>query len=342
MAEHERERKVRRTASILVALVVGGLIFVSLKPHSTHPGKPAPKPLPIDNGAVQQHARTNEASTEADPSTGKSLNPPQSSEPATPLASRIAALDEAALQGDDYAACEISVLLTKCRSVQQGDIRRTAVGIEQRLNSSDTRLDPESVTAMHQALDEYRRLAADCENVPIETFDALPWHLHQTAMAGNTHAMAELLSGKPVKIADLVADPQLYAVYRESGTAYFQHALDAGEPMLLMGMAEVAIGGNAPLEAALPDEWRNPELLGATSNRMINEVFGIPTGTPSDPGAAARGAELYERYFTHSAAMRRFETTEAPLIRNMLDKKSGWQLALFSQESDGHCESLRP
>lgn len=195
---------------------------------------------------------------------------------------------------------------------------------------------------MHQALDEYRRLAADCENVPFETFNALPWRLQQAAMAGNTHAMAELLSGKPMKIADLVADPQLYAMYRENGAAYFHHALDAGEPMLLMGMAEIAIGGNAPLEAVLPNEWRNPELLGATSNRIINEEFSIPTDTPSDPGAAARGAELYERYFAHSAAMQHFKATEAPLIRNMLDEKPGWQLALISQESDAHCESLRP
>lgn len=288
MAAHESERKVRRTASILGALVAVGLIFALLKLPSTEPGKPALEPIGIDNGSAQPKANSGAATSEpghqksdatATHDRVTSLNPPQSSRQNTPLATRIAALDEAALQGDDYAACEVSALLTKCRSVQQGDIQRAASGIEQRLNSSDTRLDPESVTAMHQALDEYRRLAADCENVPFETFNALPWRLQQAAMAGNTHAMAELLSGKPMKIADLVADPQLYAMYRENGAAYFHHALDAGEPMLLMGMAEIAIGGNAPLEAVLPNEWRNPELLGATSNRIINEEFSIPTDT---------------------------------------------------------------
>ncbi len=211
----------------------------------------------------------------------------------------IAALDARARAGEARAACRVGNELQRCLKMQYWDESRWLS------QAAQTELDPEAGEAMFAELDRLLARGAQlrdaCARIAPQILRELPRYHLVAALGGNVHSAAQFATGIAIDPADLVRDPQLYALYRAHAWPMFLQAFEAGHPDVLLAWAQASRGLHM-LGGVLPEEWRKPEVAQALAQRVVFRAPLSPAVQPQrlSPEQAADMEDLYRQRFEQS------------------------------------------
>lgn len=219
----------------------------------------------------------------------------------------IAALDARARAGEARAACRVGSELQRCLRMQYWDESRWLS------QAAQTPLGPDNGEAMLSELDRLLARGAQlrdaCARVAPQVSRELPRYHLVAALGGSAHSAAQFATGIAINPADLVRDPQLYALYRTHAWPLFLQAFEAGHPDVLLAWTQASRGFSL-LGGLLPEDWRKPEVAHALAQRVAfrgAEAPAIQSQTLS-PEQAAEVEDLYRQRFEQS----RFEAQYTP------------------------------
>jgi hypothetical protein len=247
-----------------------------------------------------------------------------------PVRDLIDRLDARARSGDVVAACRLASELRRCREIRhwrEDDVRMAIDMLAyQDLSAQQT---AEASAALAAAQEYNRRVRANCAGLTKEDLRRAPRYAFMAAQAGHVPSMLAFGEALGVGGEELVADPELYALYRESAWPMFRDALEAGHPRAAIAWARVLQSrGYSFLTGVMPAEWQTPGVARALSERVMRELFGDPAG-PARPGPQPRVENVSDEdraradalYAAHFAGSRWMQKPPRPLRAPALARK---------------------
>ena len=230
--------------------------------------------------------------------------------PATELA---ALLLPRARAGDAVAACRLGLELAECRVAErwrpeEAELLSHRWGQEgsaslERLKAAEARL---------AWLDWQKQRKNDCEALPEDVRDLGPQLLLQAALQGNRRAMAGFASLRGVGGKELVANPALYATYRQNAFPIWRQAFESGSvDAVLVWMSALNSGGFEFFAGVLPDRYDDRLLTQAVMLEVYRElridpittVVGPRIDATIDESTAREARRMFDRYFRNSPGL---------------------------------------
>jgi hypothetical protein len=171
--------------------------------------------------------------------------------------------------------------------------------------AAQLQMDPNATEAMLPDLERLlargAQLRDSCARVEKEVSRELPRYHLVAALRGSIHSAAQFSTGIAMQPADLVRDPQLYALYRAHAWPMFVRAFEAGHPDVLLAWEQASYNVNL-LGGVLPDDWRKPQVAQALARRVVFRDQ-TPPNSHGQPLTAEQTAEveaLYRQRFEQS------------------------------------------
>jgi len=273
--------------------------------------------------------------------------PPRASGPAlpedVPVAELFEALESRARAGDVAAACRIAAEVNRCRSLPRyllsAEHERGAIDAIARADvSADERASRAAELA--DSIEYNRRIAEQCQALSPQQLRAAPRYYLLAAQRGHVPSMARFANAIGAGGADMVADPELYALYRQHAWPMFRAAFEAGHPFAVMAWrGALDSNGFSFLAGALPPDWQTPGVARALSE-LVADASGLPRGHQAaeeviSDGDRLRADALYQQYFERSAWMQR--QRELMRERSMANAESRWAYPRHRADTK-HCE----
>jgi hypothetical protein len=226
----------------------------------------------------------------------------------------VAMLERRARAGDAPAACRLALELNECRFVLRRP-QRDLASIEQQIAQSEGS-DARQLEQLEQRLAwEQQRIQRrrECAALSEEQLAAGPSLLLQAALQGHVPSMVGFARGDGIGGQDMVADPALFALYRQHAFPLWQRALQAGSADAVQVWLEaLSSGGFHFLAGALPEALQDRELARALQTRIHREISIDPAPEAADTqpfteSVQGQADDLFERYFAGTAGLRRAE-----------------------------------
>lgn len=222
-----------------------------------------------------------------------------------PPAQLVELLEPRARAGDAAAACRLAAELVICRTALKWPAMSDAQ-IAQELEQL-SQIDGVTAERIQRSRHDYeaRNLKrSECETIPASVRRQESFFHLQAARQGHVGSMVAFAYGAGLTSADLVADPDLYQLYRQNAFPLWRQALQAGSVEAVHVWSQV-LSSREPLILAgvLPDEYQDPGLATALLAE-INAAMGFGSSTPTMaeiPELTRRKARvLFDRYFAGS------------------------------------------
>lgn len=220
----------------------------------------------------------------------------------------ITQLDESARNGDPEAVCRLTAELLRCRGnamTVPPDPERWAESLAtQELSDEDL---AKRTDMMVQAMERSERLARVCEGVSVEQIRAVPRYFLAAGTRGHVPSMISFANASGIGGADIVADSELYALYRAHAGRLFLAAIESGHPAAVsVWQGALRSQGFQFLGGALPEGYRDRGVADALSRRLDSIAW--PDADPGaigraalDPDDVAQADALFDAHFRHSA-----------------------------------------
>ena len=221
----------------------------------------------------------------------------------------IAQLDEPARNGDPEAVCRLTAELLRCRGNAMNvppDPERWAESLAtQELSDEDL---AKRTDMMAQAMERSERLARVCEGVSKEQIRAVPRYFLAAGTRGHVPSMISFANAAGIGGADIIADPELYALYRAHAGRLFLAAIESGHPAAVsVWQGALRSQGFQFLGGALPEGYSERGVADALSRRLDSiawpdpDLVGAFGRAALDPDDVAQADALFDAHFRHSA-----------------------------------------
>jgi hypothetical protein len=265
--------------------------------------------------------------------------------PDVPIDQRITLLVSAADAGDAWAACAGEAEITRCRKLHGRDGRWDDYPLDlvARSGLDDAQL-PEASRQLSAQLERVRQLREACDRLPPEVEQSVMRLRLQAARAGDVESMALFAEAEGVQ-EDLIANPQVYHLYRQHAFAMFLGAFEAGDRYALRLWVDVARSDSKlPLAGLMPPQWRDHAVATELASRVdANTYRGLDPGDPDKERASRQADALYRRYFDTPrvrADASHAPDVSGPALATLTDIE---QLTHFDilERNEGRCDRLR-
>ena len=249
----------------------------------------------------------------AQTSRSSSAMPPEPLPGALPPAELVAVLEPRARAGDAAAACRLALELAECRGTRHWRSPGEAE-LERQMARVD-KDDPRQLAAMERRLNWYARQdqrKRECEALPEAVRDAGPQWMLQAAMQGNRGAMVGFAELQGVGGQELVANPALYAQYRQHAFPLWRQAFESGSVgALQVWMSALASNGFQFFAGVLPPDYQDLRLAQALMIEVQAALEVDPESNPVlpridaeiDEETARRARALFDRYYRDSPGL---------------------------------------
>lgn len=219
--------------------------------------------------------------------------------------------------GDSAAACRLGLELAACRNARFWRGSRQTLARRQLDTLVDGDLAQLQAAERQLSWMEWQeQRARDCSALPAEAYREGPRLMLQAALQGNRGSMVDFASLHGVGGEELVADPALYAQYRQYAFPAWRQAFESGSVDAIFVWAQALDSNGFQFFAGvLPPEYHDRDLalaLRAELFAALQEGQRTPdVATPVQPEASfdadtvRRARELFDRQFRHSPDLER-------------------------------------
>lgn len=230
------------------------------------------------------------------------MQPVPMSTAGVPVADLVRELHAQALSGDPAATCRLTAELLRCRMLRHLRPVELDSMIDSLAAGSLTDEQIKERTDRFVQFEDYKETArAGCQGIGVEDLRNVPRYLLASAQHGHLPSMIRFADGVGIGGEDMVADPQLYSLYREHARSMFMRAFEAGHPQAAhIWHNAITSGGFRFLAGVLPPEWHTPEVAEALTQMLRGGGSELPPGTAIPPDASRQAQALFERWFANS------------------------------------------
>ncbi len=262
-----------------------------------------------------------------------------------PVDQRISLLLSAADAGDAWAACAGESEIIRCRKLRGRDGSWDANTLDRiaRSGLDDAQL-PEASRHLSAQLERVQQLRQNCARLPLEAEQSVMRLRLQAAQAGDVESMRLFAEAEGVQ-EDLIANPQVYRLYRQHAWAMFLGAFEAGDRYALRLWVDVSRSDSAlPLAGLIPPQWRDHAAAVELASRVDANVYrGLDPGDLDYPRASRQADALYRRYFASPSVRANAghaPDVSGPALATMTDIE---QLTHFDilERDESRCDLLR-
>jgi len=216
----------------------------------------------------------------------------------------IADLHPQAMAGEPAAVCRLVAELMRCRMSRNERPRKLEDLVEAIASSPLTDDQIRAETERLVAMETYQnRVREACHGVGADDLRRVPRYMLASAKRGHVSSMVGFASAVGVGGEDIVADPELYALYREHAASIFEQAFATGHPRIaFVWHGALASSGVHFLAGVLPDQWRTPEVAQALVQILHSEGLTQqpPPPTQISDEALRQADALFQRHFANS------------------------------------------
>jgi hypothetical protein len=309
--------RTKRAAGLVVAcagFLAAGWLWNAWR--TAEAGEPSPEAVATDgSGPPQPAALRSGGDQPAFEATREAARP----RPSAPLpgalspAELVERLLPRARAGDAAAGCRLAYELADCRSARQWRSPPAEV-LERELLRAESE-DVEQLKSAERQLAWYawqEQRKNECEALPAAIRDAGPKLMFQAAQQGSRTAMVGYASLRGVGGQQIVADPALYAQYRQHAFPMWRQAFESGSvDALQVWVSALQSNGFQFFAGVLPEEYQDLDLAQALTRELQTELRlegetlpGFPRVEAAvDPQTARRARELFDRHFRNSPSL---------------------------------------
>lgn len=217
-----------------------------------------------------------------------------------PVVELLDLLGERARAGDRTAACRLGHALNECR------MRALLSGLQPWYQPKPPQNDPAAlerfIEAEAERQEEISHWTGRCGGLGRANMREGITFSAQAALAGHNDSLIQFLAAPVVASADFISDPRFAEIYRTQAWPAVQRALRAGDARVTLAlMTQLAHPQLSPLDAAVPEQYQNPEaalaMLGMLTEGDPSLLTGFHSGAPPSGEAMETATRWVDELF---------------------------------------------